>query len=132
MAFKIANRKGEEYLLSVAIFLILNLVFIVLLGVFVYRASSHAIAYEQVYSKKIVLFLDNGISGEEINIDISKGLEIADKNKQTRDKIFTISNGRVNVSLAPKGGYSFAYFTDYDVKYEIVGDKLKINLEDKK
>ncbi len=125
------NQKASSELLSTSLFLILNLVFVVILLVFVSNSSQGAYVYEEMYAKQIALFIDNAEPGTLIGLNIEKAVEIAGKNKKPLDKIIRIdeNTNEVIVSLSSGGGRSYKYFSNYKVSTQIVEDKLEIIIE---
>lgn len=111
------NKKGEDVVISPAVFLIINIiVFSALLG-FIYRSSSGALIYEQVYAKEIGLLIDKAKPGTEIYFNFDKGFEIAKKTNFPISNVVIIDNEKntVRVSLASGGGYSYKFFSKNNV-----------------
>ena len=50
--------------------------------------------------------------------------DIAGKNNKNVDETIKIKDNEVVVSLSNQGGYSFKFFSDYDVKYSLKQDLL--------
>lgn len=127
------NKKADTMILETFIFIILNLIFFLAVLVFVWKAGDNAFVYEQAYAKEIALAIDNGKPGTSIFIDVKDGLEIADKEKQERNKIFKIDEqeGRIMVNLIGRGGYSFRYFSANEISLLVYGDYLKIDIKEK-
>lgn len=115
------NKKGENEVLEEVIFTVLNIVFIVIFLLFVSRASSGALALEQLSAKQIALILDNSYSGQIIKIDLTEESNLAKKNKVDIEKIVRINDNKVITQLSGSGSYSFPYFNDVSVEtaYEI-------------
>ena len=70
-----------------------------------------------------------------IFLNLEKGVEIAEKNKRPKDKIISIENNEVIVRLSNNGGYSYKYFSDYEISSyfdDISKNKLVININEKK
>lgn len=130
------DKKAVAITFETTIFLVLNLVFILLLLMFVYGAGRGAFVYERVYAKQIALILNNAEPGMVISLDMEKVVEIAEKNRKEKDKIFEIDRERneVKVSLSSRGGHSFQYFSDYDISGELntQNDKFVIKVKDQK
>lgn len=122
------GKKADSPLYSNLIFLILNLAFFSILLIFVLRAGSGSLVYEQIYAKQIALMLDSSKPGMEIRIDLSKAKEIAEKNNW-KGELVKIQNNLINVSLASNGGYSFEYFTNYKIESSYQGDILVLKVE---
>ncbi|MEK6890762.1 MAG: hypothetical protein AABX03_01360, partial [Nanoarchaeota archaeon] len=99
-----------------SIFLILNLVFFLILMLFVVRASSGAFVTEQFYAKQVGLMIDASNPGTKISIDITDATEIAKKNQKPFQNIFAFKDNGVYVSLSNSRIYSFRYFSDVSVE----------------
>jgi len=127
----IRDKKAIEIIYPSLIFIILNLIFISMLFVFVMRSPGHAVAYEQIYAKKIALLIDRAKPGMEISLDVGEAQEIAEKNKINSENILEIKNNKVFVSLAEGGAYSFNYFSEYDVDYSVEDNFLKLKINEK-
>ncbi|NCO11310.1 hypothetical protein CO038_03075 [Candidatus Pacearchaeota archaeon CG_4_9_14_0_2_um_filter_39_13] len=122
------DKKGDEIFAPAIMFWVLTLIVIGSLSYFVWNSSSGAIVYEQAYAKEIGLLLDNAQPNMTILIDMKEGLEIyGEKNLDSKDlsfildsegveKIVSIENNRVTVSLLGFRGYSFQFFTDYKIE----------------
>ncbi len=121
--------EGDEVIFPQVIFIIANVIIFFLLISFVYRASSGALVYEQVYAKEISLILDNAKPNTNVSIDFSKGFEISEKNGWGQgdfNKLVNVSDSKVHVSLAKEGGYYSMYFSDLLVEFTF--DKVQERL----
>ncbi|MEM4330874.1 MAG: hypothetical protein QW273_02605 [Candidatus Pacearchaeota archaeon] len=118
------NKKGEDLIRSVIVFIVLNLIFFTSLFLFVKKTVSLESFYEEVYAKKIGLILDRAEKGMVISIDVSPLIEIAKKNKMSLEEIksnmITIDeeNSEVIVKLRKESGFKYKFFS-------------KINLDEK-
>mgnify|MGYP001561109518 CR=1 FL=1 len=110
------NKKGDDVFFEQSIFLILNLVFFLILMLFVVRASSGAFVTEQFYAKQVGLMIDASNPGTKISIDITDAAEIAKKNQKPFQNIFAFKDNGVYVSLSNSRIYSFRYFSDVSVE----------------
>lgn len=128
------NKRGEvgEDVLEAIIFLILNTVFFVVLLIFVYNVGTRSFVYEETYAKQIAMVIDNVEPEMAILMDINKAVEFAEKNKKSIEEIIQLDKGnnRVKVSF-DKGGYSYEYFSDYDVDLKVDGNWLSIVVKEK-
>jgi len=122
------NKKGDVTLLNVIIFLVLNLVFVSVMFVFINYAGSRALIYEQSYAKQIALIIDNAKPEMAILLDVSEGLEVARGAEKDLSGAFVLKDGRIFVDLGRGGGYSYEYFTNYNVNLKLVGDELSIGV----
>jgi hypothetical protein len=120
---------GDIVGLDETIFLILNLVFFVILLTFVYNAGSRAFVYEESYAKQIVSIIDNAKPGMNILLDVGKGLEVGKKNGIDVNNTFRVDDNenKIMVRLS-SNGYSYKYFSDYDVKLSLQDNLLLISI----
>lgn len=111
------NKKGISITFEMTIFIILNIVFILLLLIFVRSAGSGAFVYEKIYAKQIALIIDNSEPDMTVSLDMEKAMGIAEKNGKRLEDMVKINseNNEVTVSLSPRGGHVFQYFSDYKV-----------------
>ena len=129
------NKKAESLIYPTVIFITLNIIFFSILLLFVFKSSTAAGIYEQAYAKQIALIIDEAKPGMSIFLNLEKGVEIAEKNKRPKDKIISIENNEVIVRLSNNGGYSYKYFSDYEISSyfdDISKNKLVININEKK
>lgn len=127
------NKKADTIVLETTIFIVLNILFIVLLLIFVYSSGKGAFVYEEVYAKQIALLIDNAKPNMTIGMDIEKLVKIAESNGKAIDKIVSIDEkeNKVIVSLSNKGGHSFQYFSDYDIEFRQTEMYLSIIIKEK-
>jgi len=120
------------------IFIILNILFFVVMLFFVYNAGSNDAVYEQSYAKQIALLVDNAKPEMAILFNINKLAEVARENKKSLNDTIKLNQeeNKVIVSLRNSRGYSYKYFSDYDVKFNILefggNYLLSININEKK
>ena len=83
--------------------------------------------------KEIALIIDNAKPGMIVSLDFSKYVEIAEKNKKPIENVVKLNKGenRIEVNLKQKGGYSYQYFSDYEVSVEISKKLLFITIKSK-
>ncbi|MCL5018225.1 MAG: hypothetical protein M1416_00450 [Candidatus Pacearchaeota archaeon] len=110
------NRSGV-LLVENIIFLILNILFISILMLFLFRQGSGAIVLEQSYAKNIALLIDSSKPVTEMILNMKEGFVLAEKNGLQREDIVKIDSDRniVTVRLSEKGGYEYSFFNDVDV-----------------
>jgi hypothetical protein len=125
------NKKGVVDVLNLIIFLVLNIIFISAMFVFIGYAGDRAVIYEQTYAKQICLFIDNARPDMAILLDVSDGLEKARKSGADLSNAFSLKDGKVIVDLGSGGGYSYEYFSDYNVDLKLVGDELSIGISER-
>lgn len=124
------NKKGK-ILMPEAIFIFLNIVFMVVLLAFVYRAGSGALAYEQTSCKEIALILDSFEKGMKFELDFSEEAAVARGNKKLNlNQMVMIKDNFIIISLSNSGGYSMKYFSDYDFKISFSEDYNLLILEE--
>jgi len=127
------KNKKAKIVMETLIFLVLNLVFFVVMLIFAYSSGDREFVYEQTLSKEIALIIDNSKPTMIISLDISKYIEIAEKNKQPIEKIVKLNKeeNRVGVNLKQKGGSSYQYFSDSNVSIELEKNLLLIYIKEK-
>ena len=107
--------KSGKILMENIIFIILNLVFLMILILFLLKQGQGAIVLEQTYAKQIALFIDSAKPGMVITLNMEKGIKLAEKEGLDFDEVVKINNNIVMVRLSPKGGYSYSFFNDVNV-----------------
>jgi len=115
-------------------FIVLNIVFFGVLLVFVVKASTGALVYEQAYAKQVALLIDEAKPDMQILVDFEEGVKTAEKNKKTSDLIRVDDKvNQVIVNLGSKGGYGYKYFSDYEVNVydDVAKNLIIINVGDK-
>jgi hypothetical protein len=108
------NKRGDEMLLENVIFLILNLAFLTILILFLYRQGTGAIVLEQSYAKNIALLIDSGKPITEMKLNMQDAFDLAVENKIAREDIVKIDGNIITVKLSSKGGYQYSFFNDVD------------------
>lgn len=124
---------SESPIIGEVIFILLNLMFFITLFVFVLHTTSSVYVYEQAYAKEIALAIDNSKQNTEIYLDAKTLSDIAKANNIDLAKVVEIDNKehKVIVKASDKGGYSYYFFTDADIKSEFAGEYIKININPK-
>lgn len=112
--FSLKDKKGT-ILIENVIFIILNVVFISILLLFLWRQGSGSVLIEQTHAKQISLLIDSAKPGMEIKLNMDDAKKIADENKFDFDKIVSITGNIVMVKLSDKGGYEYSFFNDAKV-----------------
>ncbi len=110
------NRSGT-ILIENVIFIILNLLFISILILFLFRQGSGAIVLEQSYAKNIALLIDSSRPVTEMKLNMEDAFDLAEKNGVDRNEIVSINNNSniVKVMLNKDGGYEYSFFNHVDV-----------------
>lgn len=105
------------------IFIILNLVFFIVLLIFItYNVNSKGV-YQQAYAKQITLMIDEAKPGTTIFLDITDALKIAGKNFDKTNFAGVDNDGKkVSVSLGA-GSYSYNFFSDNNVEFKFQQDE---------
>jgi hypothetical protein len=119
------NRKkgsASEIMWPEITYLILFLVFAAILLIFAKNAAGGVSATEEIYAKKIALIIDGARPITTIMLDVTDAYNMALKEKKTAERVikesFILDKQKhcVMVSLGTTtGGYSYCYFSDYDV-----------------
>ena len=122
MRKRLLNKKGEEVLTPIIIFLVLNVLFFAILFAFSYKASTGALVYEQAYAKEIAMLIDSAEPSPStvIRVNFEDGFRIAKSSSLNQESLLKIDDvtNQVIVNLGrSKGGYAVKYFSDYDVSY---------------
>lgn len=120
MSVLVRNKKGvggdliRSYILYLVLFLALFTWAFYLIGSY----QNNAAFWEKVYSSEISRAIDLANSGDEIKIDISEALKVADKSRLIPEEIFFFDNseGKVSVRLKNGKGTSFSYFNNLSVE----------------
>jgi hypothetical protein len=132
------SRSGT-ILLENIIFIILNLVFLTILILFLFKQGNGAIVLEQSYAKNIALLIDEGKPITEMKLNMEDAMNLAEKNGLAREEIVKIDENIVTVKLTEKGGYQYSFFNNVEVtsypdvfpekNYIIKINGYKINIE---
>lgn len=127
------KNKKAKIVMETLIFFILNLVFFIVVLTFAYSSGDREFVYEQTLAKEIALIIDNAKPGMIVTLDISEYIEIAEENKKPISDIVKLNKeeNRVEVNLKQKGGYSYQYFSDYEVSIETSKKLLFITIKSK-
>lgn len=101
--------KGELNLLDWNFaYLIIFLLFFVSLFFFVNSNKDNAAYWEDYYAKEIALVIDRANPGENYEIDVTKAINIASRNKNA-DRIFDFDNVKKEVIVNLGEGYGTRY-----------------------
>ena len=116
------NRKGTELLQSNIIYLVLVVIFVAIVGTFVWQQQSGAAIWEDYYVKQLGLLLDRAQPGDSFTLDVHKATEVA-RGNQVLDltSIFWFDNDLKEVCAKFSNQYAtcFAYYTDIDVAWRV-------------
>lgn len=129
--FSKKNKRGN-LLTENIIFIILNILFLIILSLFITSKVENAALLEEKYAKEIALMIDSSEPIMSIKINMEDAIKIAEKENIDLDRIVLIEGNNVVVRLREKGGYSYSFFNDvtvhtsldYETKeYRLVIDK---------
>jgi len=99
------------------IFLVLNLLFVMILILFIFSRMGSATVLEERYAKQIALSLDSAEPGMRIHIGMEKAINKAKKElgEESLDDLVKINGNLVTVRLQEGSGYTYSFFNDVDV-----------------
>lgn len=116
------GKKGE-LLTENLIFIILNLAFVLILAVFIFRQSGGGAGAEEFHAKQIALILDSAKPGMEIEVDLSRAEEVDSRwFKENFENILSIEGNNILVKFSGDGGHEYSFFNNLDVDSEVGPD----------
>lgn len=107
-------KKRGTILAENIIFITLNILFLVILILFIWKQGAGAIVLEQSYAKQIALLVDSTKPIMIIELNMDKAQKLAEKNGVDFKEVVKINDNIVTVKLSDKGGYSYSFFNDVD------------------
>jgi len=107
--------KRGTILIENIIFIILNLAYLSILVLFLFRQGNGAIALEQSYAKNIALLIDSSKPVMEMKLNMEDAMNLAEKNGIAIEDIVKIAGNIITVKLSSKGGYEYSFFNEVDV-----------------
>jgi len=107
--------KKGTILVENVIFIILNLLFITILALFLFRQGNGAVVLEQSYAKNIALLIDSAKPVTEMKINMEDAFNLAEKNGVNREDIVKRNGNIIIVKLSSDGGYQYSFFNNVDV-----------------
>jgi hypothetical protein len=127
---KMKNKKGVNLLTENLVYILLVVVFVVIIFFAVVRVGEGAGVYEKIYAKQIAYTIDKSKSGMEFEIYLGKAHSIAEKNN-FEGKIVRINNdeNKVTVNLIKGEGYSYYYFSERDILWDIKDKRLILEIK---
>jgi hypothetical protein len=138
MVIRNKRASGEELMMPEIVLLLATLMIFGAMLVFVAKAGSSALFYEEVYAKEIALLVENSVPGQTYEIDVTNAMEIAKKGKINLEVfshgflVYNETDNSVNVKIGSSGGYKFVYFSKINLtnKYyvSVTKDKAKLVL----
>ena len=105
-------KKRGAILIENGIFIVLNVIFISILVLFLWKQGSGAVLLEQTYAKQISLMIDSAQPGMEIKLNMQRAKNLAEDNKIDFSEVVRITENIVIVKLSQKGGYEYSFFND--------------------
>lgn len=124
------NKKAINTLIENLVFILLVVVFISIMYLAITRAGTQSALFEQIYAKQITLLIDKSKPGTEIEMDTFDMHRIARKNKFSGDIVKIDNNeNKVSVKLTDGEGYSYHYFNDVDVLWNLKENERKLILK---
>lgn len=107
--------KKATILIENVIFIILNVIFVSILLLFLWKQGSGVVLLEQTHAKQISLLIDSAVPGMEIKLNMNDAMKVANENKIDFDNVVSITGNVVKVKLSDKGGYEYSFFNDVKV-----------------
>ena len=112
--FKKRNNHGKVLMENV-VFIILNVMFLMILVLFISKSGQGASLLEETYSKQISLLIDSAKPGMTIVLDMEKAREIAEKNGLEFEEIIFSRDNLITVKLDENSGHSYSYFNKINI-----------------
>jgi preprotein translocase subunit SecD len=107
------NKRGENILTENIMFIVLNLVFIVIIFVFLFSKMGNTAVLEEKYAKQIAMAIDSAKPVMTLEIDMTDAM---DKKDESVQNIVTIDKNIVTVNLRDQGkGYSYSFFNSVEI-----------------
>ena len=109
------NKRGN-ILTENVIFILLNVVFLIIIFLFVFSKMSNSAGLEERYAKQIALMIDAAKPGMEIHLKMDDAIHDAQDSGFDLNKVVTISDNVVNVKVNEKSkGASYSFFNNVKV-----------------
>jgi len=107
-------------LIGNVVFIILNLVFLSILILFIVNKGGGIESLEQSYAKQIALIVDGAQPGMKITIDMLDGAEAgAEWYEENYAGSVRYVDNVVYVKLSEESGYSYSFFNDVEISYDV-------------
>lgn len=119
------NKRGQ-ILTENVIFIILNLVFLIILMLFVFSKTGNEAFYEEKYSKQIALIIDSAKPGMTTELNMEDVFSKANENGVDANKVVTITGNLVTVKLRDKTQQSYSFFNDVSASAYPKDDKTYV------
>jgi len=123
------NKKGEM-LHETVIFVILNIIFFVVMMLFINLQSSSIHLMEEEHAKQIALLIDSSRPDTNINVFMGEFFARAEKNKINRVNSVIIDNEKnlVIVKGSEDSSFEYGFFNDVNIKFDFKGDYLILEI----
>jgi len=118
--------KKADLLHENVIFIVLNVIFFVMMILFISMRGSTIYIAEEETAKQIALIIDSAKSGTKIEINLKDYFEKVENEGMSRERSIFINNEK-NIVVAkgsPDSFYDYSYFNDVNIKFNIKGDYL--------
>ena len=126
------NKKGEQdiggLLWDNIIYLILVALFVFGMFAFVQQQRNGAGIWEDYYAKEITKMIELSSAGDEIEINVQKGSEVAKENRVSFSEIFVFDNVKNEICVKLNIGRKTCYFYNKDV--DIINPELKLGVSE--
>src|SRR3989344_8103555 len=110
------DKRGENILTENLIFIILNIVFLMILVLFLFSKMGNASVLEEKYAKQIAMIIDSAKPEMEIYLDMNDAIKNAEKNSVDGNDIISVRDNVVTVKLQENSkGYSYSFFNNVEV-----------------
>jgi len=97
------------------LFILLNLIFLIILVIFLFSKTGSAAVLEEKYAKQIALMIDSSRPLMEITLNMEDAINKAKEEGWPENMIVNIEGNFVTVKLREKGGYSYSFFNNVEV-----------------
>ncbi|MBR9704611.1 hypothetical protein GOV12_04310 [Candidatus Pacearchaeota archaeon] len=119
------KKKGSVIILNTIVFIVIVVLFSAIMIFFAIRMGKSAPTFEELFSKQIALVIDKSLPGTNISMDISSLYEISRDNEYQGDLVkIDNKNNFVFIKLVNGKGYSYKFFSDYDILWNIEDKRL--------
>jgi hypothetical protein len=122
--------KKADLLHENLIFIILNVIFFVMMILFVTLKGSAIHIAEEEIAKQIALLIDVSKPGTDLEINLQDFFEKAESKDMRRERTVIIDNQKniVIVKGSPDSFYDYSYFNDVNINFNFKGDYLILEI----
>lgn len=99
------------------IFVVVNLIFFIMLMLFIFRAGTGAYFFEQYYAKQIATLVDDAKPGTNIALDATDAYDTAKKNNIDFKNIVRAENNTIIVQLAKGRYYQHPFYNNVSLEF---------------